>query len=73
MKDGYYYYQLPLDPGSAAVLFDKVSIPATWGNKYADVSYNITVKAEAVQSKNFDEKLIKSGTKIVGWNVTIES
>ncbi len=64
--DGYFYYQDSLATNTKAVLFDKVFIPKTWGNKYADVSFKIEIVAEAVQKDNFKPAILFG--KIVGWN-----
>lgn len=69
--DGYFYYQQPLAANTKAVLFDKVFIPKTWGNKYADVSFKIEIVAEAVQKDNFTPVTLLGN--IVGWhNIPIE-
>ncbi len=79
LKDGYYYYQSILkagknNNGDTVVLFNKVTIPKSWGNDYADKTIDIKITAQAVQSDNIDEEkdLIKDRSKkIVGWkNVT---
>lgn len=65
--DGYYYYQKPVKAGTKVVFFDKVTIPNTWGNEVADLSFNINVQAEAIQAANFTP--VKKDNKIVAWTV----
>ncbi len=75
-EGGYFYLKEPLSAASvdaakvaaneSAVLFDKVYIPCYWGNKYADVNFEIEIVAEAVQKDNF--KPVTLFGNIVGWN-----
>lgn len=53
--DGYYYYQIPLEPGQTAEnLIDSFSLPADWDMEgYFGLDGHITVHAEAVQYDNF--------------------
>lgn len=53
--DGYYYYQIPLEPGQTAEnLIDSFSLPADWDMEgYQSLDGHITVRAEAVQYDNF--------------------
>ena len=50
----YYYYEKPLKKGEHVDLFRTVTIPADWGEKYVGQNMSITIRADAVQSKNFD-------------------
>lgn len=61
-KIGEYYYFIGkegeskdgvLSAGNSIKLFEKVKIPSTWGNKVADASITIDIKAEAIQASNF--------------------
>lgn len=47
------------------VLFDIVSIPETWGNEVADMTFKIIVSAEAIQADNF-EPTVENGM-ITAW------
>lgn len=62
-KDGYYYYNTALKPGEATEpLFTAVSFGPELGNEYQNCTVEITVYAEAVQSKNNgDSALTASG------------
>lgn len=62
-KDGYYYYKTAVKPGEKTEpLFTKVSFGPELGNEYQNCKVEITVKAEAVQSKNNgDSALTASG------------
>lgn len=68
-EDGYYYYKNPMTAGDSATLFTKVSIPETWGNKFANIGFNISVVAEAIQADNFNPDTDADGM-ITGWNYT---
>ncbi|MBQ1608018.1 MAG: hypothetical protein II092_04045, partial [Lachnospiraceae bacterium] len=46
-------------------LFDKVTIPETWGNEVADLTFTIDIHAEAIQADSF--KPHKTAGKIDGW------
>lgn len=51
--DGYYYYNQKVDSGHITPpLFDKVTIPTSWGNDYQNTELTIEIKAEAVQADN---------------------
>lgn len=52
--DGYYYYNTKLSAGEKATLFDEVTVPESWGNEVADLSFKIIVNAEAIQADNFE-------------------
>ena len=68
--DGYYYYQTRVnksDVDQRIVFFDKVTIPANWGNEVADLTFNINVTAEAIQADNFTPQTDDNGN-IIGWN-----
>ena len=64
--DGYYYYNMPLDAGSATVpLFEHVYFSAAMGNEFANSKIGFTVKCEATQANG-------NGTtawEAVGWPV----
>lgn len=66
-EDNYYYFNAKLAEGESATLFDKVVIPETWGNAEADLSFTITVNAEAIQADNFEPTWNEDGTLIVAW------
>lgn len=66
-EDGYYYFNAKLAAGESATLFDKVVIPETWGNDEADLSFTITVNAEAIQADNFEPTWNADNTLIVAW------
>ncbi len=50
----YYYVDDAMSAGDTYVLFDKVVIPASWGNEMVEKTFNIDVRAEMVQEANFD-------------------
>lgn len=66
--DGYYYYQIPLEPGQTAKdLIDSFSLPADWDMEgYFELDGHITVHAEAVQYDNF-YPVRDENDNIVGW------
>jgi predicted ribosomally synthesized peptide with SipW-like signal peptide len=71
--DGYYYYQDVLSKGDEVEFFTTVTIPEDWGNEVADMTFEINVSAEAIQSDYFEPET-NSSDQIVGWNgVTAES
>lgn len=64
-KDGYYYYKEAVQPGeSTAKLFTKVKFSRNMGNAYQNARVEITVDAQAVQSKNNSDDPLKAA----GWN-----
>lgn len=68
--DGYYYFKYVVgktNVDQSIVFFDKVTIPANWGNEVADLTFNINVTAEAIQADNFTPQTDDNGN-IVGWN-----
>lgn len=68
--DGYYYFKYVVGKTNVdqrIVFFDKVTIPANWGNEVADLTFNINVTAEAIQADNFTPQTDDNGN-IVGWN-----
>lgn len=65
-EDGYYYYNAIVKAEESIVLFDTVKIPSSWGNEMADVTFEIIVKAEAIQSDNFEPAKDAAGN-IIGW------
>lgn len=68
--DGYYYFKYVVgktNVDQSIVFFDKVTIPANWGNEIADLTFNINVTAEAIQADNFTPETDDNGN-IVGWN-----
>ena len=50
LADGYYYYNGIMEAEQTADLFTTVVIPTGWGNAYADKTFNIIIKAEAIQA-----------------------
>lgn len=75
--DGYYYYNNMLtqtEGGVAKTLsFDKVTVPATWGNETADASFKIIASVEAIQADFLKEDvLVKTDGKISGWNISAD-
>lgn len=75
-SDGYYYYQKVLTQDDTttenvneniAVMFNKVVIPAEWGNEYADGTLKISIVAEAIQKDNFTPKKDANGN-ISDWS-----
>jgi hypothetical protein len=74
--DGYYYYNKILSnkegEENSSKLFTKVTIPTSWGNAEADLTFNIDAKAEFIQSDNFTPVKDNDGN-IIGWSdVVIE-
>ena len=52
-KDGYYYYNMPLEPGDTTeALFNSVTFSPSMGNMYQNSTAIIHVKAQATQVKN---------------------
>lgn len=49
----YFYYTEEVKTSKSVELFNKINIPAEWGNDYAKKTVKFTVFADAVQSKNF--------------------
>lgn len=69
-QDGYYYYQSPItknaEQDQSIQFFEKVTIPAGWGNEVADKTIEINVSAEAVQADYFEPTTDADGV-ITGW------
>jgi predicted ribosomally synthesized peptide with SipW-like signal peptide len=65
LEDGYYYYQNVAAAGDEVKLFTEVTIPAEWGNEMADQTFQINVKAEAIQADNFEPS--RTNGVITGW------
>lgn len=64
-QDGYYYYYRALEPNeSTEKLFTKVSFSKNMGNAYQNARVEITLDAQAVQSKNNATDPLKAA----GWN-----
>jgi predicted ribosomally synthesized peptide with SipW-like signal peptide len=67
-EGGYYYYQP--DAGIAVpgdyTIFDDVTIPVEWGNEYKNLSFYVTINAEAIQARNFTPYTTADGT-IYAW------
>lgn len=57
---GYYYWADPVAVGADVTVFDKVVIPAAWGNDYADAKFEINITAEAIQADNFKPTVVDS-------------
>ena len=52
-KDGYYYYNEPLEPGeTTTALFNNVTFAPSMGNMYQNSTATIKVNAQATQVKN---------------------
>ena len=70
VKSGNYFYcqgvlkDLPSE--NQVVLFDKVTIPASWGNEVANKTLEINVTAQAIQADNFTPETDAYG-RIIGW------
>ena len=63
-QDGYYYYNLPLEPGTATVpLFENVFFSAEMGNEFANSQIFFTVRCEATQSNGNADTAMEA----VGW------
>ena len=57
--DGYYYYNITLDPDSATVpLFDTVSFSADIGNAFTNSEFNLTVHCQATQSNGNSDSVL---------------
>lgn len=52
-KDGYYYYQSPVEENETVEFFKTLVVP-NWDNSAADMNYTLTLTAEAVQERNFE-------------------
>ena len=65
-QDGYYYYNLPLEAGSATVpLFETVFFSAEMGNAFTNSTISFTIKCEATQANGNGN----SPMEAVGWPV----
>lgn len=65
-KDGYYYYNKPVDPTeSTTVLFDTVKFDPRMGNEYQNCTVNINIYAQAVQTANNNPE--GGVTEVKGW------
>ena len=62
------YYQAEVKDETSANLFKSITIPTEWDNYAADQTFNITVKAEGIQSKHLTDVLEYESGKIIGWN-----
>lgn len=63
------YYQYIVDDETAANLFKTVTIPTGWDNSAANQTFNITIKAEGIQSEYLTDVLERDVSgKIIGWN-----
>ena len=65
-KDGYYYYNNPVDPTkSTTALFDTVKFDSQMGNEYQNCTVNINIYAQAVQTANNNPE--GGVTDVKGW------
>lgn len=65
-KDGYYYYNNPVDPTeSTTALFDTVTFDPQMGNEYQNCKVNINIYAQAVQTANNHPE--GGVTEVKGW------
>ena len=65
-KDGYYYYNKPVDPTkSTTALFDTVKFDPRMGNEYQNCTVNINIYAQAVQTANNNPE--GGVTEVKGW------
>ena len=68
-SDGYFYYQYVVGKANfdqKIIFFNKVTIPAEWGNEMAEKRFRIDVQAEAIQADNFTPET--DNGVINGWN-----
>lgn len=66
VKDGYYYYNKPVDPNeSTTALFDTVKFDPQMGNEYQNCTVNININAQAVQTANNNPE--GGVTDVKGW------
>ena len=64
---GYYYYGEKLDSEhAAAVFFETVTIPPSWGNNTAGQGFQIVLQAEAIQADHFEPAQDGEGN-VLGW------
>ena len=64
LQDGYYYYNVPLEPGETTeALFKNVSFDPSMGNMYHNSKAIIKVQAQATQVKNNGASV----TEAAGW------
>jgi SipW-cognate class signal peptide len=73
---GYYYYNtvLPTSGSASKVELFKdntVRVPKDWGNEIANITFTLSVSAEAIQSDNFKPTLTNG--VITGWNYSAEA
>lgn len=63
---GYFYYKDKLTSiNKEVILFNKITIPRTWGNAAADKTFEIILTAEAIQADNFTPGTDADG--VYGW------
>lgn len=53
-NDGYYYYRDVLEEDESVDLFDGFTIPSEWGNDIINNIYDIDIRVDAVQKRNFE-------------------
>lgn len=64
--DGYYYYNTALTQANNEVLvFGSIDIPELWGDEISGKTFNVVVKAEAIQADNFTP--VTDNGDITGW------
>ena len=64
----YFYYKEKMTTDSdPAVLFDTVTIPASWENNTADQNFTIEIKAEAIQADHFEPVIDEVTELITSW------
>lgn len=67
-QDGYYYYNMPLNPGETTVpLFTTVTFDAAMGNAYQNSTATVSVRADAVQTANNGAAVLEAA----GWPAAV--
>ena len=51
-KDGWYYWNAPVEPEEEVVVFNTVTFDKAMGNEYQNESATVTIQAQAVQKAN---------------------
>lgn len=53
-NDSFYYYRGVLEEDESVDLFDGLTIPSEWGNDVISNVYNVDIRVDAVQKRNFE-------------------
>lgn len=71
--DGYFYYNKRMKAEDSSTIFNEVTIPVSWGNEIAGLTFTMDVTAEFIQADNFTPVIDAQTGNITSWGtVTIE-